>query len=68
MAPPNTETTSVQDSQLAQELEQKLDLKQLAREKGRYLVYPDTKVCFHIAYYVTDDIGFTDRMLHCLVS
>lgn len=45
MAPPNTETNTVQESQLAQELDEKLDLKQLAREKGRYLVYPDTKVC-----------------------
>ena len=50
MAPPNTETTSAQDSQLAQELDQKLDLKQLAREKGRYLVYPDTKVSSHMLF------------------
>ncbi|KAI9259455.1 hypothetical protein BDA99DRAFT_560886 [Phascolomyces articulosus] len=34
MAPPNAEA-------LAQEIE-KIDLKQLAREKGRYLVYPET--------------------------
>lgn len=64
MAPPNTETNTVQDSQLAQELEEKLDLKQLAREKGRYLVYPDTKVCSLYSSHIVYD---TD-MIQCLVS
>jgi hypothetical protein len=37
MAPPNTDA-------IIQEIE-KLNLQQVAREKGHYLVYPDTLVC-----------------------
>ena len=44
MAPPNAEI-------LAQEVE-KIDLKQLARKKGRYLVYPETKVKFLCIIFV----------------
>lgn len=40
MAPPNTDTT-------AQEFE-KVDIRELARTKGHYLVYPEKKVMrFH---------------------
>jgi sulfonate dioxygenase len=37
MAPPNTDA-------IIQEIE-KLNLQTLARTKGHYIVYPDTKVC-----------------------
>lgn len=41
MAPPNAETQVVDN--LAEQVE-KIDLKQLGREKGRYLVYPEKTV------------------------
>lgn len=47
MAPPNTDSVAV----LAQEVE-KIDLKKLAREKGRYLVYPDTKVTIFVLSFL----------------
>lgn len=42
MAPPNTEA-------IIQEIE-KLNLQQIAREKGHYLVYPDTLVKYTYTY------------------
>lgn len=40
MAPPHSNDVE----QIVQEIE-KLNLQKLAREKGSYLVYPDTTVC-----------------------
>lgn len=45
MAPPNTDTQVLDN--LAEQVE-KIDLKQLGREKGRYLVYPEKTVNFSV--------------------